>query len=83
MRLKEPLNLFFMFLFIAGHSWGSSSWIMKMSKEAGIYMSGNQLSVTFAWFLLVLYLLLIAIIATYCLRIYIRRGIKTSSNPSG
>lgn len=49
-RLKEPLNLFLMFLFIAGHSWGSSSWIMKMFKEAGVYTSSNQLSVISTWF---------------------------------
>jgi len=71
-RLKEPLNLFLMFLFITGHSWGSSSWIMKMFKQAGIYTLGNQPSIIFAWNLLVFYFISIAFIATYCLRIYIR-----------
>jgi len=72
-RLKEPLNLFLMFLFIAGHSWGSSSWIMKMFKQAGIYTLDNQPSIVFAWSLLIGYFLLIAFAATYCLRIYLTK----------
>jgi len=72
-RLKEPLNLFLMFLFIAGHSWGSSSWIMKMFKQAEIYTLGNQPSIIFAWSLLIIYLILVAGIATYCLLIYIKK----------
>jgi len=72
-KLKEPLNLFLMFLFIAGHSWGSSSWIWKIMKVNGIYSSNNQPSIIFAWSIAVLYFALIALFATYCLRIYIRR----------
>lgn len=75
-RLKEPFNLFLMFLFIAGHSWGSGGWVMKMFKQAGIYTLGNQPSIIFAWSLLIGYLLLIAGIATYCLRIYIKEAGK-------
>lgn len=70
-KLKEPLNLFLMFLFIAGHSWGSSSWIMKIFKQSGVYTIGNQVSIIFAWSSLVLYFVLIATIATLCLRIYV------------
>jgi len=72
-RLKEPLNLFLMFLFIAGHSWGSGSWIMKVFKQSGVYTFGNQLSIIFAWSLLIFYFLLIAGIATFCLRIHVRK----------
>ena len=75
-RLKEPLNLFLMFLFIAGHSWGSGSWIMKMLKQAGVYTLGNQPSIIFAWRLLIFYFVLIAGIATYCLRIYNQKIVK-------
>ena len=70
-RLKEPLNLFLMFLFVAGHSWGSGSWIIKMFKQAGIYTFDNQPSIIFAWSLLIGYFLLIAFAATYCLKIYL------------
>lgn len=72
-RLKAPLNLFLMFLFIAGHSWGSSSWIMKMFKQTGVYTLGNQLSIIFAWSLLIVYFALTAGIATYCLKIYLKK----------
>jgi hypothetical protein len=75
-RLKEPLSLFLMFLFIAGHSWGSGGWIMKMLKQAGIYSLGNQPSIIFAWSLLIGYFLLIAGIGTYCLRLYIKKAGK-------
>lgn len=69
-RLKEPLNLFLMFLFIAGHSWGSGGWVMKLFKQSGVYTLGNQSSIIFAWSLLIFYFVLIAGIATYCLRLY-------------
>lgn len=72
-KLKEPLNLFLMFLFMAGHSWGSTSWIWKIMKVNGIYRPSNQPSIIFAWSIVVLYFALIALFATYCLRIYIRR----------
>lgn len=75
-RLKEPLNLFLMFLFITGHSWGSSSWIMKMFKQAGVYSLNNQPSIIIAWSLLIIYFVLIAGIATYCLRVYLKSGKK-------
>jgi hypothetical protein len=60
-----------MFFFIAGHSWGSASWIFKMLKDVGIYTAPNQLSVIFAWCLVLGYFVLIATLATYCLRIYL------------
>lgn len=73
-KLKEPVNLFLMFLFIAGHSWGSSSWIMKMFKDAGFYTTGNQFSIIFSYFLLILYFVLVSIVATYCLRVYLKHN---------
>ena len=72
-KLKEPLNLFLMFLFIAGHSWGSTSWIWKIMKANNLYVSNNQQSVFFAWGISVFYFALIAFFATYCLGIYFRR----------
>lgn len=75
-RLKEPLNLFFMFLFIAGHSWGSSSWIWKIMRQMGIYTPADQLSAINAWFLTICYFAVIASVATYCLRIYMGKRIS-------
>jgi len=71
-KLKEPLNLFLMFLFIAGHSWGSSSWIWKLMKVNSIYIPANQVSVIFAWSVVVVYFALIALVATYSLKIYMQ-----------
>jgi len=73
-RLKEPLNLFLAILFIAGHSWGSSGWLMKIFKSCGLYTIDNQPSIIFAWSLLIVYFISIAAIATYCLRVYLRRS---------
>lgn len=69
-KFHEVLKLFFMFLFIAGHSWGSSSWIMKIFKDNGFYSIGNQNSIIIVWFILILYFVSIALIATSCLRLY-------------
>lgn len=71
-KLKRPFDIFFVFLFIAGHSWGSSTWIMRIFKRAGIYTLSNQPSIIFAWSLLILYFFLISAIATYCLEVYIK-----------
>jgi hypothetical protein len=71
-RLKEPLSLLLMFLFISGHSWGSAGWLMKMFKQSGVYTLDNQPSIIFAWSLLIFYFVITAGIATYCLRIYLK-----------
>ncbi len=60
-----------MFLFIAGHSWGSTSWIWKIMRENGIYTVNDQISVMIAWGIAVLYFSLIALSATYCLKTYL------------
>ena len=70
LRLKKPFNLFLMFSFISGHSWGIGSWIFWLLKEQGFYVPGNQLSVISAWAIVVLYFWLIAFSATYCLSVY-------------
>lgn len=75
-RLKEPLNLFLMFLFIAGHSWGSTSWLWQLMKRHEIYIRENQISVIMAWGIAILYFTLIAGVATYCLRIYLNKNKK-------
>lgn len=72
-KIKEPVNIFLMFLFISGHSWGSSSWIIKMFKENSVYIIGNQVSIMFAWLMLIIYFGLIAMVATYCLKIYLKK----------
>lgn len=72
-KLKEPVNLFLMFLFIAGHAWGSTSWIWKMMKTNGIYVLGDQISIIFAWGIALLYFVVIATVATYCFKIYLKK----------
>lgn len=72
-KLKEPFNLFLMFLFIAGHSWGSTSWIWKMMRDNGIYSPNNQVSAILVWGISILYLALVAFFATYSLRIYLQK----------
>ncbi|RJR28123.1 hypothetical protein C4564_06190 [Candidatus Microgenomates bacterium] len=69
-RLKEPINLFLMFVFIAGHSWGSTSWLWQIMKRYGVYVRENQISVIGAWCVAILYFAFIAGMATYCLKVY-------------
>lgn len=73
---SKPFNLFLMFLFIAGHSWGVASWIFKILKDQGFYVPTNQLSVISAWAIVVGYFGLVALCATFCLNIYLEK-IKT------
>lgn len=68
--VKEPFNFGLMFLFIAGHSWGSGSWIWKLIKESYFYQPNNRISIMIAWGLVVFYFIVIATIAGYCLRLY-------------
>ena len=69
-KLKEPFNFFFVFLFIAGHSWGSSNWLKKMAWNNGLYEVTNQASVMLVWSGIVLYLALVALLASYCMQLY-------------
>lgn len=71
-KLREPINLFIAILFIDGHSWGSTSWVWKIAKDNGLYVSSNQFSVIAVWFLVVVYFSLISLFATYCIRMYLR-----------
>jgi len=78
-KLKDSFKIFLMFLFIAGHSWGSGSWIIKMFRDAPIHILGNRSSIIFAWSLVIFYFALIAGIAAYCLRIYMQKNKLTTS----
>lgn len=78
-KLKEPLNLIMTLLFIVGHSFGSVSWITKITFEKGLFKYGDQISNMISWSLVIFYFLLIATVAAYCLRIYFRKS-NLSSN---
>lgn len=71
-KLKEPINLFLMFLFIAGHSWGSTSWVWHIAREKGLYNSGDQVSIILIWTLVIGYFALIAAFASYSLKTYFK-----------
>lgn len=70
-KLKEPINLFLMFLFITGHSWGSTSWIWNIAKRNDLYSVSDQASVILVWCIVIVYFALIALFATYSLRTYL------------
>ena len=75
-KAKEPLNLFLTFIFISGHSWGSTSWIWKVAKDNVWYVKTNQFSVLRIWGLVLLYFGAIAIVASYSLQMYMRKRRK-------
>ena len=82
-KIPDKIKLFLTLLFIAGHSWGSGSWIMRMMRENGIYLVTHQPSVIFAWCLLISYFALIAFIASYCLQIHFQKlSLKSSAKNS-
>lgn len=71
-HLKEPLNFLVMFIFLIGHSWGSSTWVIKMLRETNLYVPDNQISQMLIWGVVIVYFIIIAILATYCLHLYIK-----------
>ncbi len=70
-HLKEPLNLFAMFIFTIGHSWGASTWIRRMFWESDFYQTNNRASIFTDWSLVIIFFALISLNATYCLKIYL------------
>lgn len=71
-HIKEPLNFLVMFIFLIGHSWGSSTWITKILREAGFYTLNNQISQMLTWGIVIAYFMVIALLAAYCLHIYMK-----------
>lgn len=71
-HLKEPLNFLVMFIFVIGHSWGSSTWILKMLWEADFYTFGSQISAMTVWAITIVYFIIVAGVASYCLHLYIQ-----------
>lgn len=63
LRLKPPFNLIISCAFIAGNTWGSSTWITKMMRETGILVSANRSSILSSWTIMIIYIIFIAIIA--------------------
>lgn len=72
-KLRGPFNLILACAFIAGNSWGSTSWIAKMLRENGLVDPLNRPVMFLSYFLLLLYFLLIGIFAAGSLREYFKR----------
>lgn len=75
-RVKHPFNLIIACGFIAGNTWGSTSWITGMMKKAGIYVVTNRASILLGWVLLVLYFLLIGVCAALSISYYFKYTLK-------
>lgn len=61
--LNQPVNVILSCLFIAGHSWGSTSWLQKILRRNNILNPKNRSSILLSWFILVLYFLIIGVTA--------------------
>jgi len=72
-KIKEPFNFFLMFLFIIGHSWGSSTWILRFLREQGLFQNGDQFSQMIEWATMILYFSIVGLFASYFLLIYLRK----------
>lgn len=75
-KLKHPLNLVLALAFIAGHSWGSSSWIIKMMKTVGLFVAPDRFSLLMGWTVLILYYVLIGVLAGICIDRYFKEKYK-------
>ncbi len=70
--LKYPLNMMFAIACIAGHGWGSTSWLERMLGNANLLSIANRPLIVFSWALLVLYFVLIGVCAGLSFFAYIR-----------
>lgn len=70
-KMPEIIKYWLMFLFVAGHSWGSSQWIWKILKDHGWVDIENQVSVELGWGIMVLYLMIVALTGAVSLKMYI------------
>jgi len=68
LRINDFTKYFFVFLFVAGHSWGSSSWIIKILKQGVWYEAGDQVVAMMIWSVLIAYYVVIALVAAFVLR---------------
>ncbi len=73
LKLRHPLNLILACTFIAGNTWGSTSWITKMMKDYGFLVSTNRSTILFSWTILVLYILVIGIFAGLFISLYMNK----------
>lgn len=72
LKLRHPFNLMLACTFIAGNTWGSTSWITKMMKDYGFLVSTNRLTILFSWTIVVLYFIVIGIFAGLSIAQYIQ-----------
>ena len=70
LQIPHPFNLIVALGFIAGNSWGSSSWIAQILRKKCVYSQSNRTSILLFWSILVLYFLLIGAFATIFLSLY-------------
>ena len=61
--------------FLVGNTWGSSTWIMKMLREGGLYAPDDRLRILLAWGLLVTYFGLIGFSASKAVKSYFTKRI--------
>lgn len=60
-RLKHPLNLIVAVAMIAGHTWGSTSWLVRLLRNSGWFDLLDRTDMIVLWFSLIGYFLLIGI----------------------
>lgn len=72
----ERIKLWLSLLFIAGHSLGSGSWMVKFFKDSNMWTVQNMPLTNLMWLVLVCYFGVIAFFAGATLNIYFEKGEK-------
>lgn len=72
-KLKHPINLVIACGFLAGNTWGSTSWMTRMMKNYGLLITTDRISILTAWTILIVYFLLIGICASLSISQYFRK----------
>ena len=74
-KLKEPFNMMITIAFIAGHTWGSSSWISRFLGNADLYSNANRLG----WYALVTYFIFLGVVCGSLINLHIKGLTKIDS----
>lgn len=72
LKLKHPFNLILACAFIAGNTWGSTSWITKMMREAGFLVATDRFSILLSWIVIIFYFIIIGTTAGISISQYIK-----------
>lgn len=72
-KVKHPYNLMLSSTLIAGHTWGSSTWISKIIRDSNLLDLTNRTDILTSWLAKIIYFVIIGVVAGYSLSLYTKK----------